>query len=178
MQQFAKVDPVYVVPLAVEVITGEVSQGQGENEEPAIQLPDAWIAYAETLAGAKYVCPMCAQLLLARSASWSYDAGAVKVNGSLLMGRAGKVFNFALETSAARWVTLNSDRLNFEARYIAAVIDGTRRASWFDSRKAVLTRYANQVNLRAGEFLTIDAEKAAALKSEADFARLKWDGLI
>jgi hypothetical protein len=138
----------------------------GTVEAPA--LPAQWQAF-QLPAG--FVCPMCAQLALARGAPWAYSGGALLIDGRTLIGRSGGSFAFASAITAARWVDLNIDRAVLE---LAALdkLDVSGAAAWKVQRAAVLEDYAARVIAAAAKVQ--DATRRAAMVSESNYARLKW----
>lgn len=142
--------------------------GAAVVDEP-LALPAAWLAVA--LPGAGYIGPVMAQLALVRGAAAVFGGGALSIGGAVLVGPAGKVFNFSASGSADYWVIINRARGVREVELLAA-LDPAAAAVWLEKKRAQLAKIAAAVVNAAARCQ--DPAIAAALVAESGFCLSKW----
>ena len=137
---------------------------------PAVEVPAAWPALGDS--GAR-VCPLVAQVLLARGAAVVFDGndGRAWIDDSILTGPAGNPFVFGQESALDIWVSINRARVLREIE-LSAAMSAEKRAVWVTTKREKLTRYAARVLAAAARIAPGNAQ--AALIQEAEFAAVKW----
>lgn len=159
----------------VRVLGFSSSAGQGSGSgggvtPPAVSLPAAWLA---VVLPAGYICPLLAQLAMARGEAAAFDsaAGRLTIGGRVLIGTAGKVFDFATQAAADMWVTINRARVLKEVELVAGLSPAA--AATFRAGRLEKMR-ARAVAITANAARQADEGKRAALNAEAGFYLSKW----
>lgn len=122
-------------------------------------------------AGGAYLCPVLAGAAIAAGAAVSVASGQVRIGGALLIGTAGKVYQFASDAAAQKWCDVAAARLAFEPVALAGMGDAARVA-WVAKKRLRMAEVARRVVAAAAR--QADAGKRAALIAEADFCLGKW----
>jgi hypothetical protein len=118
-----------------------------------------------------YIGPVMAQAALVAGGAVEIDGGCLKVNGKVLIGPAGKVYEFSSDITAATWAenTLSAGAAELD---IYAAMPADRRSAWRDGKRQKLAVIAGRVVDAAAR--TADIQKQKALIKEADFCLTKW----
>lgn len=142
--------------------------GSGGADVP-LSLPAGWLAVA--LPDAGYIGPVMAQLALVRGAAAVFAGGALSIGGAVLVGPAGKVFNFSAAGSADYWVAINRARGVREVELLAG-LDAAGAAVWLEKKRAALAVVAVSVVNAAAR--CNHQGIAAALVAESSWCLSKW----
>lgn len=119
----------------------------------------------------EYIGPMQAQRLLTDGAAWAVSGSGLTVAGKVLIGPAGKTFDFAAPGNAALWVE-NARNIGTRERATIASIDPAAAGVWKARKREKLAVIAGRVIEAAAR--QHDAAKRAALIAEADYCLTKW----
>lgn len=117
------------------------------------------------------ICPMMAQAALMDGAAWSLVGSSLVIGDKLLIGPAGKVFEFLSEESAARWAA-NTAAAGAGQVSIIAGLSGPAAAAWVARKREKLAVIAGRLVAAAAR--QGDERKRAALLAESDFCYSKW----
>lgn len=118
-----------------------------------------------------FIGPMRAQAAIVGGAAWVFDDGRLIVGGAVLIGPAGKVFAFASEETAARWVE-NASNIGAREAALRASLPVPALASWAVKKREKLAVIAARVVAAAAR--QADEAKRAALLAESDYCLSKW----
>ena len=128
-------------------------------------------AFSAAFSRAGYIGPATAQAAIAAGAKWQARRSELRVAGALLIGPAGKVFEFSSEATAARWAQ-NAAAAYAAEREIVAAMSAQQRAVWIEKKRAKLETSAARVVAAAGR--QQDEEKRAALVAESNELLGRW----
>lgn len=132
----------------------------------------AWSsAFRGSGVAAGFVCPVMAQAALVGGAAWGTFGAGVVIGGMLLIGPAGKVYEFASVESAARWVD-NARAAGVREAAIIASVAPEVAAAWKAKKRAKLAVIAGRLVTAAARMG--DPAKRAALVAESSFCLSKW----
>lgn len=131
-------------------------------------LPAVWLQF---VLPDDFICPLTAQLALARGEVETYAAGRLVIGGRVLCGRSGGEFNFSSAVAAARWCDMNRDRLALELSVLDR-LDLVEAAEWRAERVLALEDYASRIVESVAK--QGDAALRAAMLAEVDFSLVKW----
>jgi len=118
-----------------------------------------------------FIGPVMAQAAMIEGADVAMDGAQLLIGGNVLIGPAGKVYEFSSPNSAAVWVenTMNVGAREWE---ILAAMKPELRARWIEGKRKRLAKVATRVVDAA--LRVPDEAKRAALLDEADFCLKKW----
>lgn len=128
-------------------------------------------AFSAAFSRTGYICPATAQAAIAAGAGWQAGGSELRVAGALLIGPAGKIFEFSSEETAGRWAQ-NAAAAYTAERGIVAAMSAKQRAAWVEKKRAKLTTAAARVVEAAGR--QQDEEKRAALVAESSELLGRW----
>lgn len=154
---------------AVVVKSGQ-GAGQGPGAGSGVALPAAWLVVALP---AGFICPLLGQLAMARgeSAAYSTVAKTLTIGGRVLIGTAGKVFEFKTQAAADMWLAVNANKVQKELQALAGLPPASL-AAWKAAK--VIKMAARAVTITANAARMVDVDKRAALAAEAGFYSTKW----
>ena len=128
-------------------------------------------AFSAAFSRAGYIGPATAQAAIAAGAEWQASGSGLHVAGAMLIGPAGKVFEFSSEATAERWAR-NAAAAYAAERGIVAAMSAQQRAAWVEKKRAKLATVAARVVEAAGR--QRDEEKRAALIDESSELLGRW----
>lgn len=97
---------------------------------------------------------------------------SLRIGGAVLIGPAGKVFEFRSRETAEKWAA-SAVKVAASERSIAARVSPEVAAAYAAKKRENLSAIAGQVALAAAR--QSDAAKRAALLAESAFCLAKWD---
>lgn len=130
-------------------------------------------SFAYAFTGVKSGCigPVMAAAAMLAGAAVAMEGPSLRIGGRLLIGPAGKVYEFASPESAAAWLAGTKGAAVGELNALA-VMPAARKAAWLDGKRQKLAAIAGRV-VEAALKMT-DEERRAALLAEADYCLKKW----
>lgn len=157
------------VAVVVKPAAGSGS-GSGSGGGGALPLPAAWLAVALP---AGFICPLLGQLAMARgeAAAYSTQDKTLTIGGRVLMGTAGKVFEFKTQAAADMWLSVNAAKVQKELAALAG-LPPYSLASWKAQKIGRMQGRAETITANAARMQ--DTAKRAALTAEAGFYSTKW----
>lgn len=125
--------------------------------------------FSARFVGGGYVCPVTARDLLVCGAPVVFERGTLTIAGRVLMGIAGKVYEFRSEASAAEWCNVAAQMRRRECDLLAGA---DYAQAWRERKRRRLSLLASQCLENA--LVQEDAAKRAALVDEALTCGGKW----
>lgn len=131
------------------------------------------LQFAGVQSGAKYIAPMMAQAALGDGAAWAMVSNTLTIGGATLIGPAGKIYAFASQETAARWVE-HTRAAGIRQQVVVAAMSPEIAGKWKEKKREKLAVVAARLVSAASK--QSDAARRAALVAESDYCLVKWAG--
>lgn len=130
-------------------------------------------AFSSAFAGRSVGCigPMMAQAALVGGAAWRLVGHSVVIGSRVLIGPAGKTYDFASEASAQKWAS-HTAAAGLRQQIVIDGLSAPERAKWVAKKRAKLETVAARLVKAAAR--QSSPCKQAALIEESDYCLSKW----